>query len=321
MATQVAVPPTTLPGVRPGVLPPFPFWEDQIPVPRATPQGPSIAVVRNETIGLERAEVNRLVVALLPLVKRVAMQMRERLPLHVEVDDLVSTGVLGLVDAIQKFDARKQVRLERYAQHRIRGAILDGLRGLDSASRDMRKKNKKAERIYRGLEVKLGRPPNDAEMAEGLGISLASWYRTVRELQFVGIDWLRPMGSVGIKESRVVCEDTLAADNEGHQFEACYRREQKEIFREALECIPERERRVVQLYYQKELTMREIGEKLEIDESRVSQLHSAALVRLRKRVRESLQNPCRLSRRQPSESSRQPARPQNNLCLAMAGAR
>jgi RNA polymerase sigma factor for flagellar operon FliA len=235
--------------------------------------------------------VGRLVVALLPLVRRVAMQMHERLPLHVEVDDLVSTGVLGLADAIQKYDAGRKVHLERYAQHRIRGAILDGLRGLDSASRDMRKKNKKAERVYRQLEAEFKRPPTDVEMAEGLGISLARWYQTVRELRFVGIDWLRPMGSVSGREAKPLSEDSLPADNEGHQFEACYRREQKEILQRALERIPERERRVVHLYYQRELTMREIGERMGIDESRVSQLHSSALVRLRKRVGEFLHNP------------------------------
>jgi RNA polymerase sigma factor for flagellar operon FliA len=291
MATQIAVPQATVPGIRLGSTRPFPLWDRGIPLPQSAPPSASVARRRNGGASLQGAEAGRLVVALLPLVRGVALQLRERLPLHVEVDDLVSTGVLGLVDAIQKFDARKRVKLERYARHRIRGAILDGLRGLDSASRDMRKKNKRAERVYRALEANFKRPPTDVEMAEGLGISLAGWYRTVRELRFVGIDWLRPMGSVGIKEARAVSEDTLPGDNEGHQFEACYRREQKEILHRALARIPERERRVVQLYYQRELTMRQIGKRMGIDESRVSQLHSAALVRLRKRVKDFLQNP------------------------------
>lgn len=238
-----------------------------------------------------RAKVQEMVLALLPLVKRVAMQMRGRLPLHVEVDDLISSGVLGLVDAIQKYDATKQVKLEQYALHRIRGAILDGLRALDTASRDMRRKNKKAEQVYQSLEVKLGRPPSDPEMAEGLGMSLGRWYQTVRELRAVGIDWLRPMGSVGIKEVRPASEDWVAAEDRGGQFEACYSREQHELLNRALERIPDRECQVVQLYYRQELTMREIGERLGIDESRVSQLHSAALVRLRKRIRELIQYP------------------------------
>jgi len=292
MASQIAVPDVILPDPTAAAPRSFPFWEKR---PRRHPSsshtrahftpGPRGA------LHLHPAEIQQLVIALLPLVKCVAMKMRERLPLHVELDDLVSTGVLGLVDAIHKFDARKHVRLDRYAQHRIRGAILDGLRGEDGASRDMRTKNKRARRVYERLETKLGRPPSDAEMAEGLGISLVSWYRTVRELQAIGIEWLRPMGSVGIKQARSLSEDTLAADNQNHQFEACYRREQREILDGALERIPDRERQVVQLYYQQELTMREIGERLGIDESRVSQLHSTALLRLRKRVRNLLQNP------------------------------
>jgi len=238
-----------------------------------------------------KLESDQLVVKLLPLVKRIALQVRARLPLHVEMDDLVSTGVLGLVDAVHKYDVRKRVKLESYARYRIRGAILDGLRGLDSASRDMRKKDKKAETVYRVLEAKLRRPPNDVEMAGALGVSLEKWFRAVRELQTVGMDWLRPMGSVGVKESRPSSEEMLVADNQEHQFQSCYRREQRGILQRSLGRIPERERQVVQLYYDQELTMKEIGEKLGIDESRVSQVHSAALARLRLRVKEIVSHP------------------------------
>jgi RNA polymerase sigma factor for flagellar operon FliA len=233
----------------------------------------------------------QLVVQLLPLVKRMALQIRERLPLHVEIADLMSTGALGLVDAVHKFDARQHVKLESYARHRIRGAILDGLRDLDSASRDMRKKNKKAATAYHCLEVELGRPPTNSEMAEALGVSLEKWYRTVRELQAVGLEWFRPMGSVGMKDVRQPSEETLVADNRDDQFELCYHRERREIFHRALVRLPERQRQIVLLYYGRELTMKEIGRKLGIDESRVSQLHSAALIRLRSRVRDILRNP------------------------------
>jgi RNA polymerase sigma factor for flagellar operon FliA len=233
----------------------------------------------------------QLAVKLLPLVKRMALQVRERLPQHVDVEDLVSTGVLGLVDAVRKFDARKHVKLESYARYRIRGAILDGLRGLDHASRDMRKKSKKAESVYRALEARLGRAPSDEELAAGLGMSLERWYRTVRELQTLGMEWFRPMGLVGNKESRPASEESLVADNQEHQFHSCYRREQREILDHALGRIPERERQVVQLYYDQELTMKEIARKLGVDESRVSQLHSAALAHLRSRVQEMVNHP------------------------------
>ena len=119
--------------------------------------------------------------------------MREHLPAHVEIDDLVSAGIFGLLDAVRKFDSSKHVKLEIYARHRIRGAILDGLRSEDTASRDMRKKSKKAEKVYRELETKLARPVSNEDMAEALGMSLKNWYRTVNELQPLGMDWLSPM--------------------------------------------------------------------------------------------------------------------------------
>jgi RNA polymerase sigma factor FliA len=280
MATQMAVPPAAL----------FPL---PLPAGAARQEQPwnSHSGARVQREAKDRDTIHQLVLSLLPLVKRVALQMRERLPMHVELDDLISTGVLGLMDAVQKFDDSKQVKLEQYARHRIRGAILDGLRGLDAASRDMRRKNKHAEGVYRRLEARLGHAPNDQEMAGGLGISLSRWYKTVLELTSLGVDWLRPLASVGTQESAFSIEDTFPDDNEGYQFEACYRREQRELLQRALGRIPERERQVVELYYQQELTMREIGERLGIDESRVSQLHSSALGRLRKRVKDFISNP------------------------------
>lgn len=288
MATQIAVPTALVTGLRTRTIPSYPVWEERGTAPRAALPAAQEA---KKSSRRDRGEINRLVVKLIPLVKRVAMQMRERLPLHIEMDDLVSSGVLGLVDAVQKFDACKQVKLEQYAQHRIRGAILDGLRELDYASRDMRKKNKFAERVYGTLEAELGRPPTDHEIARALGMSLAGWYRTVRDLKPVGMAWLRPMGGVGVKETPVASEDEFPANNEGHQFDSCYHREQKEILHQALGRIPDRERQVVQLYYHQELTMREIGARLGIDESRVSQLHSSALGHLRKRVQDFIEKP------------------------------
>ncbi len=291
MATQVAVP-------NPRVWNPMPFPLIPLSGWPGGPAAPGPAAEKNRVRAEEpwphrrpRGEGERLVVALLPLVKRLALHIRERLPLHVEVDDLIGSGVLGLVDAVAKFDGCRKVKLAQYARHRIRGAIFDGLRAEDTASRDMRKKNKKAEQVYQRLEMQLGRAPSDAEMAKGLGISLARWYRTVRELQPAGLAWLRPSASVGVKEAQTNDVESLPAGPAGGQFEACYRREQQEIVGRALERIPERERQVVHLYYRQELTMREIGERLGIDESRVSQLHSAAVVHLRKRVKDFLQHP------------------------------
>ncbi len=228
------------------------------------------------------AEHDRITVQLLPLVKRLAFQMRGHLPAHVEVNDLIGAGMLGLIDAVRKFDARKHVRLESYAQHRIRGAILDGLRGLDTASRDMRKKAKTAEKVYRELQSKLGRPVVAEEMAVELGMSLKKWYRTVQELRPLGIDWMRPME---VTEFRQADEEALPARPEASAFDRCYRSEQISILNRAMSCLSERDRQLMSLYYEHDLTMKEIGERLGIDESRVSQVHASVLLRLQTRVR------------------------------------
>lgn len=246
---------------------------------------------RPPTSRRRQAAREKLILQLLPLVKRMAQQMRGHLPLHIELDDLVSAGTVGLVEAVRKFDPRRHVKLESYARHRIRGAILDGLREVDPASRDLRRKNKRAQRTYARLEAKLGRAPTDQEMSEALGVSLPVWYETVFELQAVGVDWLRPLARVSGREIGEADCEALSADAERDQFECCYRREQREILDSALGRIPERERQVVLLYYDRSLTMREIGAKLGIDESRVSQLHAAALARLRARIQALIRHP------------------------------
>lgn len=236
-----------------------------------------------ETAETEQSEVDpeQLLVTLLPLVRRMAVKMRGRLPTHIQVDDLVGAGALGLVDAIRKFDPRKRVKLEKYAKLRIRGAMLDGLRDLDVASRDLRKKSKRVEKVYRELERELGRPVTDEEMAKALHMSLTDWYRTMYELQVLGVDWLRPTVVRVTKRGR---EENLAAENQESQFDLCYSREKKEILDRAINSLSRRDRIIIAMYYDEGLTMKQIAAKLGIDESRISQLHSAALVRLRSLV-------------------------------------
>jgi RNA polymerase sigma factor for flagellar operon FliA len=125
---------------------------------------------------------------MLPLVKRVALKIRKGLPAHVQMDDLSSDGVLGLIDAVAKFDPSKTVKLETYARRRICGSILDGLRGADLASRDIRRKSKEVQKLYHELEVKLGRPVTDEEMAAAQGMNLAQWHRELNEIQSAGHD-------------------------------------------------------------------------------------------------------------------------------------
>jgi len=229
-----------------------------------------------------------LTVKLMGLVKRVAFEMREHLPAHLDLDDLVSAGTIGLIDAVRRFEASKHVKIETYARYRIRGAILDALRSLDPASRDMRKKNKRAERVFRELQTKLGRPANDAEMAEAMHMSLNSWYKMVNEMQCMGVEWLRP---TDMAPSHALPEEDLPATGQTDQFELCYRQEQRDLIARSLERVSERERLVLSLYYAQDLTMKQIGDQLGVDESRVSQIHSVALNRLRSKVQSMLRPP------------------------------
>jgi RNA polymerase sigma factor for flagellar operon FliA len=229
-------------------------------------------------------ERRRLLVEMLPLVKRMAFKIREHLPSHVEVDDLIGNGVLGLVDAVSKFDTAKRVKLESYARHRVRGGILDGLRSVDPASRDLRRKNKKVQKLYRELEAKLGRPVKDEEIAAALGMSLPQWHSTLNEIQSVGFDFGGRVISAGPTTKRPSAEPAMLAGDDADPFDLCYHREQQQILGRALSHLREREREIITLYYHQELTMKQIAERMNVDESRVSQLHSAALARLKASV-------------------------------------
>jgi RNA polymerase sigma factor for flagellar operon FliA len=246
--------------------------------PRLMPSSIRSAARREAKQARER---QRLLVEMLPLVKRMAFKIREHLPAHVELDDLIANGVVGLVDAIAKFDTTKQVKLESYARHRIRGGILDGLRSADPASRDLRRKNKKIQKLYREIEAKTGGPVRDEEISAALGMNLTQWHRTLNEIQGVGFDFGARTLSAGPNTKRPSTEPALLADEGADPFDLCYRREQRAILARALLHLRERDRQIISLYYEQEMTMKQIADRLHVDESRVSQLHSAALVRLK----------------------------------------
>jgi RNA polymerase sigma factor for flagellar operon FliA len=226
----------------------------------------------------------KLVVEMLPLVKGVALKIRKRLPAHVEVDDLLSDGVVGLVDAVAKFDPRKRVNLKSYARHRIRGSILDGLRGADPVPRDLRRKHKNFQKLNQELEADLGRPVKDEEMAAGLGMTLAEWNHELNEIQSAGIDCGARTLSAGPTFMQTSVEPAFLAGDDSNAFDLCYLREQREILSLSLSQLRERERQIITLYYKRGLTMEEIASRMKVDASRVSQLHAAALVRLKAKV-------------------------------------
>ena len=246
------------------------------PLPRPPVMRPN---AHHEGIPVQDRE--NLVMAMLPLVKHVALKIRKRLPAHVEVDDLVSDGVLGLVDAAAKFNPRKQVKFASYARHRIRGSILDGLRNADPVPRDIRRKHKNLEKHYQVLEAKFGRPATDDEMAAGLGVNVAQWHRELNAIQSAGIDCNARALSAAPVSVPASADPALLAGDGPNPFDLAYRREQREALACALTQLGERDRQIVTLYYYRGLTMQEIADRMNVDASRVSQLHAAALVRLK----------------------------------------
>jgi RNA polymerase sigma factor for flagellar operon FliA len=228
-------------------------------------------------------EEERLLLEHLPIVRFLARRIHERLPQHVEMEDLVSAGLVGLMDAFTKFDPRKKVQFRSYAQFRIRGAILDSLRTLDWSPRDLRRKGRAVEKAIGQLTGRLGRAPSETEIAAELGLSLDNYQALLGDLKGLEI------GTLHVEHSEDSGEEELAyvpgRPDEDPLF-CCLRGELKDKLTGAIEKLPERERLVMTLYYYEELTMREIGLALGVVESRVSQIHSSAVVHLRAALRE-----------------------------------
>ncbi len=231
---------------------------------------------RQGAAAAQKAKRDQVIVDHLPLVKAIAIRVHENLPVHVDVEDLVHAGVLGLFDAVAKYQPDKNVAFSSYAKHRIKGAILDSLRQLDWASRDLRRRHKQVEAITRELCGELQRNPTEAEMAERMGVDVERWRQMMSEMQTVGL--------VSISARRPDQEDLPAPDYpakaETQPDNMCAHGQLHDFLWQAMETLPERYRKVVVLYYTKDMTMREIGGVLGINESRVSQIHKSALEKM-----------------------------------------
>jgi RNA polymerase sigma factor FliA len=227
-------------------------------------------------------ERERVLMEQLPQVRYIARRIHERLPRHVPFEDLVHAGVVGLIDALNKFDVSKHVQFSSYAKFRIRGAILDSLRELDWSPRELRRKGRLVDSTYCELSGKLGRAPNESEIAHQMGIELHELQSLLAELD--GLE----LGSLHIESPRDGKEENLTdyvpSKPEETPFFQCLRSEMRHLLAEAISELPEKEQRVLALYYYEELTMKEVGAALGIGESRVSQIHSLAMVRLRARL-------------------------------------
>ena len=223
-------------------------------------------------------ERDQMLLEHLPTVRYLARRIHERLPQHVELDDLISAGVVGLIDAFSKFDHTKKVQFKSYAQFRIRGAILDSLRTLDWSPRELRRKGRAVEEAIRSVTQKVGRVPSEQEIAREMDLGLAEYQQLLGELKGLEI------GSLHMERTEDSGDEELAyipGAPEDDPLFRCLQGEMKQRLTDAIEELPEKERMVLTLYYYEELTMREIGLTLGVVESRVSQIHSAAVVRLR----------------------------------------
>src|SRR5262249_28630965 len=219
---------------------------------------------------------DRIVLDHLPLVKAIAVRVHENLPVHVDLDDLIQPGILGLFGAASKYNLDKKVIFHSYAKHRIKGAILDSLRQLDWASRDLRRRHKQVEAATRDLSAKFERAPTEAEIAEKMGVEVERWRQMVVELRTIGLISASGRGNGRENGSR----PEFPGKQELQQNSMCAQEELREMLMGEMKTLPERYQKVVVLYYKNDMTMKEIGGLLGINESRVSQIHKTALEKM-----------------------------------------
>ena len=238
-----------------------------------------------EEIEITTENREEVIIQYSPMIKYVANRIAMRLPPHIEVDDLISVGVLGLMDAISKYDSSRGAKFKTYAEFRVRGAILDELRSMDWVPRSIRQKASKVDKVVQGLQAKLRRTPEDEEVAKEMGLSLDQFHETLNETKSIPIFSLEDLGIAKESGDQQSLLDCLAGKADADPQTQVRLVELKEIIAKAIDALPEKERLMVSLYYYEELTMKEIGAVLDITESRVSQIHSKAVYRLRTKLK------------------------------------
>ncbi|HPC02707.1 MAG TPA: FliA/WhiG family RNA polymerase sigma factor [Syntrophales bacterium] len=228
---------------------------------------------------------NEAVLQYAPLVRNIVERIALKIPIReADREDLVNVGMMGLMSAVEKFDEKRNVQFKTYATYRIRGAVLDELRARDWVPRSVRSTDNKLEEAFSFLQRSLGKPPSDEEMADHLGIPLDGYYRMldeVRAVSFISTEDLPPDYL-----ERYNPADMLHHVDEGNPFDMLSGKELRKKLKDAIEILPEKERLVLALYYYEELTMKEIGKVMSLTESRVCQLHSKAILRLRGSIKD-----------------------------------
>ena len=220
----------------------------------------------------------KIILEYAPLVKVVAGRLSMYLGYNVEYEDLVSYGIFGLIDAIDKFDSLKEVKFETYASLRIRGAILDQIRKMDWIPRTIRQKQKKIDTVMREIEAEKGRPATDEEIARGLGISDDEYTDWQSQMKITGVVSLNEY----LEQGSEIPNDRNTSRHFDSPEKMVEQNELAEVLKSSLTLLTEKERRVIELYYYEELTLKEISNILEVSESRISQLHTKALTKMKK---------------------------------------
>jgi RNA polymerase sigma factor for flagellar operon FliA len=221
-----------------------------------------------------------------PLIRYIVNRIAVRLPSHIDLDDLHNTGVIGLMDAIEKYDPEKNCKFKTYAEFRIKGAILDQLRSLDWVPRSVRQKSRRLERAYGEVEQRLGRSASDDEVADSLGLQLDKFHELlnqVRGISLVNLEEIRGTNSDGDRTGTYA--DIIEDVNSENPFASLKLAEMKQVIAQTISALPEKERLVISLYYYEDLNMKEIGGILGITESRVCQIHTKAVLRLRAKLK------------------------------------
>jgi len=240
-------------------------------------------VVEFKPSKLKQREKDKLIVSYMNVVKIISKKIFMKLPASYELDDLISVGTIGLMDAIDKYDPKQGVKFKTYAEYRIRGQILDELRSLDWASRATRDKMKDVEKVNEHLKSELGREVTDLELCKALKLKQKDYFRLMQRIQPVQTFSLTPneMGEGSLPGLQAALTDDR---NDTDPYECAEKNNMKEVLKMRIGDLPENEGKVLSLYYFEEKTMKEISEVLNVTESRVSQLHQTSIVRLKKRV-------------------------------------
>jgi RNA polymerase sigma factor for flagellar operon FliA len=224
-------------------------------------------------------EFQKIVLEQMPQVKYIARRIHEHLPQHVPFEDLVNAGIVGLIDALNKFDSEKNVKFASYAKFRIRGAILDSLREMDWSPRDLRRKSRQIDGVLQKLQLEMGRAVSEPELAKAMGLSLQELHQLLNEIRGLEVTSLQAESYADGQETDL--SQNIAGPPNLDPLTLFMAGESRERLTKAISRLPDREQQVLMLYYEQELTMREVGELMGVGESRISQIHTLAVKHLR----------------------------------------